>query len=175
MGNVRLTHEDNHARWVIDCGEAGARLRVVVKESVSSAGPSSSSLPANSSRSVGHCYTLRPAIATDPDCIDSGWNNEIAPAWANAWASGRLSPLQKSLVPRIAGGGLLMMDAARTQAQAMEAVLHAPLDQVRSFCLRRFASHIGGCVPFDLIKARVLHLDGNSTPRHRSLPSTQVT
>ena len=142
MGSVCLTNEKHHARWVIDCGEAGARLRVVVKESISSF----SSLPAHSPHSVGHCYTLRPAPVTDQGGIDSRWSDEIAPNWADAWSSGKLSPLQELLVPRIAGG-LCMMDAARTPAQAVEAVLHAPLDQVSSFASGTLLhTSVGACL-----------------------------
>lgn len=136
MGRVSLSKQETHGRWIIDCGEAGARLRVVVRESLASKpAVKPSSLLVHSSDTVGHCYTLRPAPATNHAEVESCWRNEIAPKWVAAWASGRLSPLQQSLVPRLVDGGSLMMDAARTQAQAVEAVMHAPLDQVGSFHL----------------------------------------
>ncbi len=137
MGKVCLTKDENHGRWTIECGEAGARLRVVVKESTATAASHSTAytLLPTSFDSVGHCYTLRPPPAANSAGTDGDWRREIALDWAKAWAAERLSPLQQMLVPRIADGDLLMMDAATSQAQAVQAVLHAPLDQVSS-CLR---------------------------------------
>ena len=70
MGEVRVGEESG--RWVIDCGEAGAALRVVVKQSVAA----QSALVAES---VGHCYTLRPAPAQSNAA--GGWRLAAAPAW----------------------------------------------------------------------------------------------
>eukprot|EP01043_Picozoa_sp_COSAG02_P022792 COSAG02_NODE_1195_length_13940_cov_15.482407_5_plen_203_part_00 len=133
MGKVSLTNDESHGRWTIECGEAGAMLRVVVKESAAMAASHSTAfnmLP-NPFDSVGHCYTLRPAPAANSAGTD--WRREISLDWATAWAAERLSPVQQLLVPRITDGSSLMMDAATTQAQAVQAVLHAPLDQVSSF------------------------------------------
>jgi hypothetical protein len=141
MGKVSLTRDESHGRWMIDCGEAGARLRVVVKEPAAAASPTTAlttGVMPNSVDSVGHCYTLRPAPSINPDSTNSDWRSEIALEWVTAWAAGGLSPLQQLLVPRFADGGSLMMDAATTQAQAVEAVLHAPLDQVSSSLMGLF-------------------------------------
>jgi hypothetical protein len=138
LGRVTLTQDESSSlRWVLDCTGGwsqqqgqGSALRVVVKES-------SDHLSASLQQtdSVGHCYTLRPAPALDLAAnggdggAATGWRADVAPEWAAAWAAGTLPPLQRALVPRIAGAGTMMMDAAVSEAQAAEAILHAPLDQ----------------------------------------------
>ena len=62
---VCLTQDESHGRWILDSGEAGARLRVVVKEAATSLTPAFRSPASSSSDTVGHCYNLRPAPATD--------------------------------------------------------------------------------------------------------------
>ena len=52
---------------VIDCGEAGAALRVVVKESALNQWPAQAAFV----DTVGHCYTLRPAPPLETEA--SGW------------------------------------------------------------------------------------------------------
>ena len=126
MGEVRVGEEGG--RWVIDCGEAGAALRVVVKEPALNQSPAQASFVAQAGfgETIGHCYTLRAAPAQH-DSEGSGWRAAAAPVWAAAWASGSLTEVQRSLVPRIVG--VVMLSAAVTPEQAVQAVLHAPLDQ----------------------------------------------